>query len=370
MRLATFNVENLFERARILNLDWSEGRPVLEDYERLAKIIEKPVYSNADKSRLITIMKKYPGLLTNGTSKYIRLRENRSKLVRTQGGERVIAANGRGDWIGWFELINEPVKEAAIQNTARVIQAVNADVLGVVEAEHRIGLLHFNDIVMPQVGGTPYRHVMLIDGNDDRGIDVGLMTKANFRIDAVHSHVDDRDAEDDRVFSRDCPEYSIPVPGGKTLVVVLNHFKSKGYGTQAESNARRRAQAQRVRDIYEERKLQGFAHVAIMGDLNDTPGSNPLQPLLANGSDLKDVFAHPSFNDQGRPGTHGNCTASGKLDYILLSPAVWETVSSGGVERRGAWGGTHGTLWPRFPEVVTEKDVASDHIAVWVDVNI
>jgi endonuclease/exonuclease/phosphatase family metal-dependent hydrolase len=223
---------------------------------------------------------------------------------------------------------------------------------------------------MPQVGGTPYRHVMLIDGNDDRGIDVGLMTKAGFRIDAVHSHVDDRDAEDDRVFSRDCPEYSIPVPGGKTLVVVLNHFKSKGYGTQAESNARRRAQAQRVRDIYEERKLQGFAYVAIMGDLNDTPGSNPLQPLLANGSDLKDVFTHPSFNDQGRPGTHGNCTASGKLDYILLSPGVWETVSSGGVERRGAWGGTHGTLWPRFPEVVTEKDVASDHIAVWVDVNI
>jgi len=43
---------------------------------------------------------------------------------------------------------------------------------------------------------------MLVDGNDERGIDVGIMTKTGFRIRTIRSHVD---AEDDVgiVFSRD-----------------------------------------------------------------------------------------------------------------------------------------------------------------------
>jgi endonuclease/exonuclease/phosphatase family metal-dependent hydrolase len=371
MRLATFNVENLFQRVKIMNLgSWSEGRAVLNDFDRLNNIIQKPVYSAADKAKLVEIMEDYPPLFTKGESEFIRLRENRGKLVRTQAGQRVIAATGRGDWIGWFELEKGPVQEAAIQNTARVIKAVNADVLGIVEAEDRIGLLRFNEIVLPQVVGTPYVHVMLIDGNDDRGIDVGLMTKAQFPIGSVRSHVDDPDPQGGRLFSRDCPEFHIPLAGGKTLLVMMNHLKSKGYGIPAESNARRKAQAQRVRDIYEERKQQGFTHVAIMGDMNDTPDSEQLRPLLGNGSDLKDVFVHPSFDNQGRPGTYGNCTASGKLDYILLSPALFNLVNQGTVERHGAWGGTNGTLWPHFPEVQTAVDAASDHVAVWVDLNI
>ena len=40
---------------------------------------------------------------------------------------------GRKDWIGWFELNTAEVREEAVKNTARVINAVGADVLGVVE---------------------------------------------------------------------------------------------------------------------------------------------------------------------------------------------------------------------------------------------
>jgi endonuclease/exonuclease/phosphatase family metal-dependent hydrolase len=196
------------------------------------------------------------------------------------------------------------------------------------------------------------------------------MTKGQLPIETMRSHVDDRDTQGKRIFRRDCAEYHIPLQGGGTLLVMMNHLKSKGYGSLAASNARRKAQAQQVRDIYEERKQQGDNFIAIMGDMNDTPDSDPLQPLLGNGSDLRDVFTHQSFNNQGRPGTHGNCTASGKLDYILLSPALWNTVSLGSVERRGAWGGIHGTLWPHFPEVATATDAASDHVVVWVDLNI
>src|SRR5574341_567779 len=297
MRLATFNVENLFERAKVLNLpQWSYGKPVLEDYKKLTDLIEKSVYTAADKAKIVTIMTKYPGLLSNGSSKFLRLRENRGKLIRTQAGQRVVAAGGRGDWIGWFELEKEPVNETAIENTARVINAVGADVLGIVEAEDRTALREFNEIVLPQVGGTAYSHVMLIDGNDERGIDVGLMTKNNLPMEMLRSHVDDRNSSGRRIFSRDCAEYYLPISGGGRLLILMNHFKSKGFGSQADSNARRQAQAQRVMDIYRERRQQGFTHIAIMGDLNDTPDSGPLQPLLGQGSDLKDVFSHPSFD--------------------------------------------------------------------------
>jgi len=32
-------------------------------------------------------------------------------------------------------------------------------------------------VILAAVGGTPFHHVMLIDGNDERGIDVALMTR-------------------------------------------------------------------------------------------------------------------------------------------------------------------------------------------------
>lgn len=54
---------------------------------------------------------------------------------------------------------------------------------------------------------------MLIDGNDDRGIDVGIMLKEEYRIVRMLSHVDDKDDEG-IVFSRDCAEYEIKTPQG------------------------------------------------------------------------------------------------------------------------------------------------------------
>ena len=43
MKLATYNVANLFERARILDLPtWSEGRPILEAYARLQALLAQP----------------------------------------------------------------------------------------------------------------------------------------------------------------------------------------------------------------------------------------------------------------------------------------------------------------------------------------
>jgi endonuclease/exonuclease/phosphatase family metal-dependent hydrolase len=372
MRLATFNVENMFDRPSIMNLSsWDEGQQILQDFARISDLIQKQQYSNNDKQEMLDIMERNIGLATRGESKYILLNEIRGKFLKRQqqGSPAKILANGRNDWIGWFELKRETVKETAIENTARVINEVNADIFCIVEAENRIAVKRFNDIVIPKIGGQKYDHVMLIDGNDFRGIDVGIITRQSFDVESIISHVDDKDSEG-LIFSRDCPEFQIKTALGNTILILVNHFKSKGFGSQNENDRKRKRQAQRVRDIYDERLNQGFEFIAIVGDLNDTPNRDPLQPLLGNNSDLIDIMVHDKFSGDGRLGTFRNGSKSQKLDYILMSTKLSNKVIRGGIERRGVWGGTNGDLFPHFPEIVTEKDAASDHAALWAELDL
>jgi predicted extracellular nuclease len=369
MRIASFNVENLFSRVRAMNMgDWEQGKSVLADYGTLNSLLQKSVYTDPDKVEILAGLTRL-GLRNSDEAEFVFLRQNRGDLIkRPQAGPPIVVANGRSEWIGWIELKTEAVNEIATRMTAKVIQDVNADILGVVEAEDRIALGRFNEQLLKVINST-YGGLMLIDGNDDRGIDVGLMTRPPCTLESMVSHVDDM-VNNSRLFSRDCPEFTVRVNNTTRILVLVNHFKSKGFGSPTQSNARRKAQAQRVRDIYEQRRSENIDLIAIMGDLNDTPDSEPLQPLLAQGSDLKDIFAHPQFQGDGRPGTFGNGTKSGKLDYILLSPALFQRVTTCGIWRKGVWGGKHGTLFPHYPEMTKAAEAASDHAALWADINL
>jgi endonuclease/exonuclease/phosphatase family metal-dependent hydrolase len=370
MKLASFNLENIFDRAKALNLaTWADGKPVLEEVQKLNAILNKVAYSASDKQKIKAALKALGVDKKDDAGKFVILRQNRGHLVKRPSNKPIeIAANGRADWIGWIELKTEEVNEIATRTTAQVVRDVNPDVIGVIEVDNRIALKRFNEQLIPLVGGAAYEHVMLIDGNDERGIDVGLVTRAGFDIMSMCSHVDDPH-NSGRLFSRDCPEYEIKLPSGQRLLVLINHFKSKGFGSPAASNAKRTAQAARVRAIYDQRLAEN-PRIAVIGDLNDTPDAGPLDPLLKNGSTLKDIFIHPNFQDDGRPGTFGNGTKSQKLDYILLSPQLFGAVTAAGVWRRGVWGGTNGTLWPHYPEMTQPIHAASDHAALWVDLAI
>jgi endonuclease/exonuclease/phosphatase family metal-dependent hydrolase len=369
MRLATYNVENLFTRAKALNLDtWKEGRGILEAYSEINQLLAKPAYGTADKERIIALMRTLGIDKKSDGGKFILLRENRGRLVKrsTLGGLQIVA-NGRADWSGWVEMKQELVNETATRNTAQVVRDVAADVLAVVECEGREALLQFSDKLLPAVGGEPYLECMLIDGNDTRGIDVGLLARRAAKIGWMRSHVDDTTMTGQRIFSRDCPEYSIWTESGATLWVLVNHFKSRGYGTQDASDARRWQQAEAVRVIYERLKNEGAQFIAIVGDLNDTPDRETLAPLIRE-TDLKDVSEHPLFQDDGRPGTYQDGHARDKIDYLLLSPALFEKVQLGGIWRRGVWGGKNGKLWDVYPEMTDSYHAASDHACLWCDI--
>lgn len=370
MRLASYNVENLFDRARAMNLkSAAEGKPILERFAELSGLLAQPSYSAAAKKRMAKLLMEL-GLERSDTGDFVILRRNRGALLRRpRSGGVEIVADGRADWVGSLELIDEPIDEQAMRNTARVMRDIEADVLGVVEVESRPVLRDFNNDVIAALGGEAYRHAMVIDGNDTRGIDVGLLTRRDFPIEQLRSHVDDMLGERELIFSRDCAEYEVTTPSGARILVMLNHFKSKGYGSQQSSNDRRRNQAQRVADIYDERIGMGIENIAVLGDFNDTPDSDPLRPLI-EGTDLKDIFLHPTFDNGGYPGTYGNCSAENKIDYILLSPALFEKVAGGGVFRKGMWPGARARRWEAYPELQRKVDAASDHAAIWVDINI
>lgn len=372
MRIATYNVENMFRRPAAMNqATWADGSQAITDLNKLNELINRPVYTASVKSSILTIMGNHPGLLTQGKSKFLRLQEIREKLVRKRAAGPVIEVGGRADWVGWFELVEEDLDDVAILNTARIIQMANADVQCVVEAENRTALDRFNTKLLADVGGTPYEHTMLIDGNDERGIDVGLMHRAPIELDTIVTHVDDRDL-DGRVFSRDCPEYLLVTPAGNRVLILVNHFKSQ-LPPKAASDAKRFRQATRVREIYEQRKAQGFQFIVILGDLNDrlpADAASPLGPLLFAGSDLVEIMSHPLYTSDGRNGTFGNGSPTQKLDYILMSPAFAANVTGGGIVRDGVWGGTNGTLFPHLPEITKPGEAASDHALLFVDVNL
>jgi endonuclease/exonuclease/phosphatase family metal-dependent hydrolase len=382
IRIASFNVENLFARPKVFDLaDWNTSEPVLKAYEKVSALLQKAKYSATDKKQIrdllltleiYTVDKKTKAIRRNQTTdpQWAWLRKNRGTFDREPSDRRKnveIVAEGRGDWIGWVELAKEAVDETATRMTARVIHDIGAHVLGLVEVEDRPSLIRFNRDLL----GGLYRHVMLVDGNDDRGIDVAIMTRNGFDIGSIRSNVDKTDSKG-IIFSRDCAQYEVRTPKGAVIHVLVNHFKSQSGG----GGPKRKRQAKAVRKIVDELVKAG-AHVVVVGDLNEGPavaGSQApnLARLFKNKSPLIDCYSLPGFDIGSRPGTFDSCVLRNRFDYIFISKSLQPHYKAGHVFRKGLWGsrGKRPTLWETYPEITASKEGASDHSAVVIELDI
>jgi hypothetical protein len=78
MRVATVNVEDHFSRVRAMNSDDPAKTPVvLAAVAELQRLIEQPVYSEADKQRMLAILQQHKA---TGTSGPFFLQETRRRL--------------------------------------------------------------------------------------------------------------------------------------------------------------------------------------------------------------------------------------------------------------------------------------------------
>jgi hypothetical protein len=105
MRIASFNVENMFRRAVALNqANWQDGKEILKQHSIINALLQEPDYTPAIKTSILDALEKL-GLKKSSDSKFAILRENRGKLLkRPQSGPVQVVAKGRGDWIGWVDL--------------------------------------------------------------------------------------------------------------------------------------------------------------------------------------------------------------------------------------------------------------------------
>jgi endonuclease/exonuclease/phosphatase family metal-dependent hydrolase len=378
--VAVFNVENLYARPKAFtSRDWSVGAPILAAYHEFMTLAAGETYSDADRERMRELLLEL-GIYHRNTHGAIRrrwsadppwawLRKNRGSFDRepTDTSKDVeIIASGRDDWIGWVELATGVTDEVGVHTTARVIADIDADVLAVVEAEDRPSLQRFNRELLD----GRYSHVMLVDGNDDRGIDVGLMTKPGFDIRSIRSHVDLRDGSG-TVFSRDCPVYRVHTPGG-AIHLAVNHFKSQSGG----GGAKRARQADAVRRIVD-RLVEDGERVIVLGDFNEGQPDEQQPPvhlgaLFDPDGPLVSCYELKGFDPGPRPGTFDACSIRNRLDYVLLSRNLVAPFRSGTIHRQGLWGSrkTRPTLWETYPEMQAGVNQASDHAAVSVTLDL
>lgn len=354
LSIATFNCENLFDRAKLLNIDdETKSTELLKQFAELQVEIGKAAYDKPE-----TMMSLYTAL-----TGYVNLVETRGFLLDVT--RKKVSAKGRADWEGWLELESDAISDDARKSTARVIEELKADVVCLVEVDSRPFLKRF---VAERLGGA-YAHIMLVDGNDARGIDVGLISK--LPIVEVRSHVDDRrsDVVDTApLFSRDCLEARVVHPVLGDVWLLLNHLKSKRDSDPIEkkkADALRTAQAERIAAIVRARDLEK-ENVIVLGDLNDTPDSQPLVSLYSKPHQpLKDVMEVGAVDETER-WTYHYRGKNQQIDHMLVSAPLAARLSSVHVERRGIADIakiTNGKVQP-FPEVTGKTSAASDHGAI------
>ncbi len=386
-RLATFNVENLFSRPRLFAAGDDAGAAnALKGAATLQRLLDAKVYDHGEIVRVWNECR-----LAN----YVTVRSDRVNApdARSQrfffferdGDERspVVSVNsairGRADWVGGIELHGETLSGPQVQAIGKVIKRVNADVIGLCEVEDRRTLEAFN----VQVLGRKYPYCMLIEGNDERGIDVGVLSKhpiVSLRSNA--SSVDPmektrRDGATPRLFNRDCLEAVIELPAGKgRMSVLVTHLKSKRGSAEMEldTDPNRIRQSVEIARIGRERHAKGGKpyRVAVVGDLNETPDRAGANGAALGGRQssidalLVDCGLVNIVRDTVGPQysfTHvderGGQVSKGQIDYILISHDLKTAAVSCGIDRSGQ------ALWG--PNAPPRSAAASDHAALFVD---
>lgn len=262
--------------------------------------------------------------------------------------------------------------------TAQAIKATGADIICLQEVESMDTIKNFNTGFLKSL--YPYKY--LIDGNDPRLIDVGILSK--FPIESLVTHQYDKSADKKTIFSRDCLEATFNI-NGSPFTVFVNHFKSmldKTAKTPEESRRntakRRKEQASRVAEIIRDRfgDNPGSHPWAVVGDFNDHPGSDTSLKALLGQDWLENVVERLPEDDQW---THWWDTTKveederyKQIDYILLSASLASKnkdeqpliVRKGLAKKAKRYNGA------RFKDVGASRPSASDHCPVAIKINL
>jgi exonuclease III len=256
---------------------------------------------------------------------------------------------------------------------AERIKAMDADVLAVQEVEDITTLTAFANT---DLAGQGYRHLVLVEGNDPRLIDVGLLSRLPIGAVTSWRHAVFAATDTDPVFSRDLLQVDILSANRsrRLLTIFTTHLKSKfcdpGEDPQAcqqhNTDLRTRQATAAARIIAQQTRPD--TRYLVCGDMNDTPDSAALAPLT--GDPTLNLVNGLADAKPDRPAPHDTPSAPDRpwsdrfkaphqpadyqlLDQIWLSPTLTDHLTGAGIGRR-----THLT------------GDGSDHDPTWVDLTL
>ncbi|MGX5668485.1 endonuclease [Rhizobium daejeonense] len=309
------------------------------------------------------------------------------------------------------------------QLSALAIADADADILCLQEVDNMAALQNFEYGYLFRMMGAGYRHKYLVEGNDSRGIDVGVMMREQTRdgetisVADIKSHaaltyddlglftpaVANYAKPDDRIFKRDCLELDLMV-GGKPFTLYVVHFKSMtngrdGMDGRTSTMPVREAETKAVRHIIEQRFGKGQTadkNFAICGDMNDYQERVDVIGDRRTGYRFEyretrpsalDVFSADGFAENVMlrrepldrwtlyhargPAEQHLC----QLDYIWLSPAM-AAANPGKSPDIIRAGQPFRTVFPpgqdveRYPRVGWDRPKASDHCPIVISLDI
>lgn len=245
---------------------------------------------------------------------------------------------------------------------AERIKAMHVDVLAVQEVESIEALGEF--VTAQGLRRAGYRHLVLVEGNDDRLIDVGVISRRPIGAVTSWRHRTYQNGGGAPVFSRDLLQVDVLSDDRQRVRVTLlvNHLKSKLARSAQERRAgslRRRRQAETIAAVLTERPPPG--PFVVLGDMNDAPTSGPLRALGEWG--LVNALADPQETGGPYPGddpdpprtrawTH-RFRGEGRtnyelLDQIWLSPDLADKQTGAWIHRRTTRGGDGSDHDPAF----------------------
>lgn len=279
-------------------------------------------------------------------------------LEKLPGSEAVdFSAISEKDWQKLTSSVrkNKPIEH--VRAIARAVLDIDPDILMLCEVGGRESLENFNRYFLD---GKYAAH--LIEGNSDRGIDLGYLVKRDlpFTYDLIsHRHREiDFLYEHERLsqetgyghlrsarkashrFSRDVLEFRIYEDANQppVLIALMVHLKSQLDRDRIDPGGRdrRKAELDKLVTIYEEisGEHQGQVPIVLAGDFNGVaalPEPSPEFESIYTKTNLKDCleiagvptderFTFQQFN-RGRPGLFR------QLDYVFVPPSLVPRVS-------------------------------------------
>ena len=219
-------------------------------------------------------------------------------------------------------LKNAPKPESEIEAVIKVVQAIQPDILGIVEMGDRSLLEDFQTRL--KAAGLDYPHFEWVQGADETR-HVCLLSR--YPITARNSRGDipfELKGKPVR-FNRGILDVTVSPPSGKPLRLVGAHLKSRRSVPEYDESWMRAKEAWFLRDhVNRILAADPDAQVLLFGDLNDTKNSYPIRELVGKRgapNSLMDLWLRDS---RGERWTHYWKTADeySRIDYILVSPAL------------------------------------------------